>query len=127
MSNNPNLPSPTEQRHAQQQISQQQHQNQNQPLQSAQGGDVASEQAAYTTTGSSTAIAGSADVLPSVLMPAVTELISGRVSPRSMLTVVPEQRRQKGASTRRAFQPRRRSRACDQCRTRKTKVRVFLE
>lgn len=58
-----------------------------------------------------------------LVMPAVSDMVVGRVSPRAMLTVVPDEKRHKGPGTRRAFQPRRRSRACDQCRTRKTKVR----
>lgn len=39
------------------------------------------------------------------------------------LTLLPEDQRAIGHGARRPFQPRRRSRACDACRTRKTKVR----
>lgn len=41
----------------------------------------------------------------------------------SALTLLPEEQRAIGHGARRPFQPRRRSRACDACRTRKTKVR----
>ncbi|KAF8423259.1 fungal-specific transcription factor domain-containing protein [Tirmania nivea] len=115
---NPSIPATPDQRHVQQQQPQQQHQQQRrQPIQTA---EVAGEPSGYFGAGSSSA-ANTTDVLPNVVVPAVTELVSGRVSPRSMLKVLPEQKRPKGVITRRAFQPRRRSRACDQCRTRKTK------
>lgn len=133
MSNNSDILSATDQGHAQQPQSQQHNQQQiQQPGQVAEVGDKTTGYVgagpsitSTTTTSSTTPTTNVNTELPSsVVMPAVAELVAGRVSPRSMLTVVPEQKRQKGVSTRRAFQPRRRSRACDQCRTRKTKVRT---
>ena len=123
---NPSIPATPDQRHEQQQQPQQQQQQQQQqrqqqtqqPIQTA---EVTGEPSGYIGAGPSSA-ATTTEVLPSVVVPAVTELVSGRLSPRSMLRVLPEQKRPRGVTTRRAFQPRRRSRACDQCRTRKTKV-----
>ncbi|KAI5789701.1 fungal-specific transcription factor domain-containing protein [Peziza echinospora] len=125
MSNNTEtLPSPSADtpNHQQQQQQQQQQQSQQQQQQQAPTSEVgnapAIESVANIRRGERASVPPE---VPSVVMPAVTELVSGRVSPRSMLHVVPEQKRPKVPGLRRAFQPRRRSRACDQCRTRKTK------